>query len=84
MTTREMLHGIVDNLPESELITAARILIALDRPATDLQILLAGAPIDDEPDEDDFDGGLTEARNQVVSGESFSHEEVRRRLGIDK
>jgi len=53
MTTGETLHVIVDKLPEEELTTAARILMALDRPADELQILLAGAP----PDDDDFDGG---------------------------
>lgn len=80
MTTREMLHEIVDKLPETELITAARILIALDKPLDPLQMLLANAPADDEPDDDDFDGGLTEAR----AGETISHEELLRRLGIDE
>jgi hypothetical protein len=80
MTTREMLHVIVDQLPEAELTTAARILIALDRPVDELQIVLAAAPLDDEPDDDDFDGGLTEAR----SGKTISHEELLQRLGIDE
>jgi hypothetical protein len=84
MTKREMLHAIVDRLPETELTTAARILIALDQPANDLQILLASAPLDDEPDDDDFDGGLTEARNEALSGQTTPHEEVMRRLGIEK
>ena len=84
MTTREMLLVIVDRLPETELTTAARILIALDQPADDLQILLASAPLDDEPDDDDFDGGLTEARNEARSGQTISHDEVRRRHGIDE
>ena len=78
MTTREMLHVIVDKLPETELMTAARILIALDRPSDALQLALASAPLDDEPDDDDFDGGLTEAR----AGETISHDELLRRLGI--
>lgn len=78
MTTREMLHEIVDKLPETELTTAARILIALDTASDALQLALDGAPLDDEPDDDDFDGGLTEAR----SGETISHEELLRRLGI--
>jgi hypothetical protein len=59
-------------------VTAARIPIALDRPSDALQLALAGAPLDDEPDDDDFDGGLTEAR----SGETISHEELIRRLGV--
>jgi hypothetical protein len=70
-----MLHVLVDRLPETELTTAARILIALEHPVDKLQILLAAAPWDDEPDDDDLDGGLTEAR----SGETISHKELMRR-----
>ena len=33
MTTRELLHDIVDKLPDTELVTAARILTALEQPA---------------------------------------------------
>jgi len=84
MTTREMLHVIVDKLPEAELTTAARILMALDQPADPMQILLSNAPLDDEPDDDDLDGGLTEARSGAQSGKTISHEELLRRLGIDK
>lgn len=84
MTTRKMLHAIVDKLPEAELSTAARILIALDQPAGPMHLPLASAPLDDEPDDDDFDGGLTEARNDVRTGQTISHEEMLRRLGIDK
>jgi hypothetical protein len=72
-----MLHVIVDKLPETELTTAARILIALDHPVDELQIRLAGAPVDDEPDDDDFDGGLTEA---LAETEFLSHDEVVRRF----
>jgi len=57
MTKREMLHAIVERLPEAELRTAARILIALDQPASDLETLLANAPIDDELfDPNDLEG----------------------------
>jgi hypothetical protein len=79
MTTREMLHVIVDKLPETELVTDARILIALDRPSDALQLALSSAPLDDERDDDDFDGGLTKSR----SSETVSHEELLRRLGIE-
>ena len=81
MTTREMLHEIVEKLPESELITAARTLTALEQPADRLQLLLANAPLDDEPYDDDFDGGLTEARTET---EFISHDEVMRRLPTDE
>jgi hypothetical protein len=79
-----MLHEIVNKLPESELITAARILTALEKPVGPLQVLLANAPLDDEPDDDDLDGGLTDARSEVRSGQTISHEELVRRLGIDE
>jgi len=69
MTTREMLHEIVNKLPESELITAARILTALEHPVDPLLTLLANAPVDDEPfDPADLDG--------TGEGPLVPHEEV--------
>lgn len=49
MNARKTLHDLVDKLPESELVTAARILKALERPVDALEVLLADAPEDDEP-----------------------------------
>jgi hypothetical protein len=46
--------------------------------------LIASAPLDDEPDDDDFDGGLTEAWSEARSGQTISRGEVLRRLGIDE
>ena len=40
------------------------------------------APDDDEPDADDYDGGLTEARRERDRGEGISTEEMRRELGL--
>ena len=69
MTTRELLYEIVKKLPESELLTAARILTALEQPADPLLMLLDNAPADDEPfDPADLDGTGT--------GSSVPHEEV--------
>lgn len=85
MTSREILHAIVDKLPESELLTATRILTALEQPLDSLQVLLANAPLDDEPfDHDDLDGGLTQARAEAQSGRTISHEDLLRELGIDE
>ena len=69
MTTREMLHVLVDRLPETELITAARILTALDQPADALRILLANASADDEP----FDPADLEGADE---GPLIPHDEV--------
>jgi hypothetical protein len=81
MNMRELLHEIVEKLPESELLTAARILTALEQPADPVGIALAHAPLDDEPDDDDFDGGMTAARAET---EFMSHDELVRRLSIEE
>lgn len=40
------------------------------------------APPDDEPDTDDRDGGLTEARQELARGDGISTEELERELGL--
>ena len=72
MDARKILHDIVEKLPESELLTAARILKALEQPADPLRILLANAPEDDEPfDPADIEG--------IDDEPLIPHEEVVRR-----
>ena len=61
MTARQVLHQIVDDLPDRELEIATRILAALRATADPVLLSLLSAPLDDEPDDDDFDGGLSEA-----------------------
>ena len=74
MNARSILHNIVDQLPESELTNAARILKALEQPADPLAILLANAPVDDEP----FDPADLELdENEPL----IPHDEVMRRFG---
>ena len=77
MSARDILHRLVDELPEEDISTARRVLQALSAvPAP--HVLLEGASFDDEPDDDDFDGGLTEARADAEAGRVVSQEEVRR------
>ena len=76
MNTRQTLHELVDQLPDEQLPTAVRALKGLESPPDDLAALLANAPADDEPDDDDFDGGLTEA---LAETELIPHDEVKRR-----
>ncbi len=72
MNARKILHDLVEKLPESELITAARILSALEQPADPLRMLLANAPDDDEPfDPSDIEG--------IDNEPLIPHEEVVRR-----
>lgn len=68
-------------LPESELPTAERVLVALHETAV-RSFSLAEAPLDQEPDHDDADGGLTEARAEAERGHGLSTEELERRLGL--
>lgn len=83
MPDRATLHRLVDSLPEEDLTTAGRLLAALAATADPLSRSLLFAPVDDEPDTDDFDGGLAEAREQLARGEGISTEELRRELGIE-
>lgn len=68
-------------LPDSELPTAERVLVAL-RESASRSFSLAEAPFDEEPDEDDADGGLTEARAEAERGGGVGTEELERRLGL--
>ncbi len=83
MTTRETLHQIVDHLPESELPTATRVLGALRATADPVLQALLSAPADDEAGDDDFDGGLSEARREAREGLGISHEDAKRELGLE-
>jgi len=76
MNARQTLHELIDQLPDERLTTAVRVLKGLELAPDDLTILLENAPADDEPDDDDFDGGLTEA---FAETELIPHEEVKRR-----
>jgi hypothetical protein len=70
MADREALHQLIDVLPEADLALTERMLRAL------------AAPFDDEPDDDDFDGGLSAARAELARGEGIPHDEVMRRFGL--
>lgn len=81
MSSRNILHQLVDELPVEDLSTAERILQALSATAAP-NVRLEEAPLDLEPDDDDFDGGLTEARADAEAGRVVSHDEVKRRWGL--
>jgi len=82
MTARQALHHLVDDLPEREVPTAKRVLEALSLAGDPIHRSLMSAPFDEEPDDDDFDGGLTEARREAREGNFVSHEAVKRELGL--
>lgn len=60
MSERATLHRLVDTLPEQDVAAVERFLSELTT-LDPLERTLLLAPLDDEPDDDDEDGGLTES-----------------------
>jgi hypothetical protein len=82
MTTKEALHQFIDNLPDSALSTAWRLLAPLrSTTATDLPRVLAEASWDDEPETPEEALAVREAYEGLARGEVVSNEDLRRELG---
>lgn len=82
MCDRATLHRLVNALPEEDLVTAGRLLAGLTVTSDLVERALLLAPADDEPDTDDDDGGLTEARQEMARGEGITTEELERELKL--
>lgn len=83
MSSRQALHQLLDELPEGDLPTVSRVLEALRATVDDPVIsALDQAPFDDEPDDDDFDGGLSEARREAGEDRGITTAQLRRELGL--
>jgi hypothetical protein len=82
MPTRDTLHRLIDELPESELGAAERFLHYLHATAAPVLRTLLEAPLDDEPETEDERQAAQEARDELARGEVRTLEEVRRELGL--
>ena len=83
MSPRQTLHQLLDELPERDLPSVTRVLEALRATVDDPLVgVLDHAPFDDEPDDDDFDGGLSEARRAAEEGRGITTAQLRRELGL--
>ena len=81
MSVRDEVRRLVDELPESELPTARRLLEALHLLGRDpRQLALELAPWDDEPAPPEEDAGVAVAYEELARGEVVSAEEAKRRL----
>ena len=81
LTTRDKLHKLIDQLPESELAMTEGLLKDLVNGTRDpLLWKLMSAPWDDEPETEEERAAVQEAREQIAAGQVLSHEEVFRRL----
>lgn len=81
MPTRDSLHRLIDELPESELAAAERFLRYLHATADPVLRALLEAPPDDEPETGEERRLVQEAREDLARGEVRTLEEVRRELG---
>ena len=80
MTTKEVLHRLVDAIPDEELDTARQ---ALELLADPFLLALANAPLDDEPTTPEEDAGAEEAWQEYLRGQARPWEDVRRELAWD-
>ncbi len=77
MTSREELHKLVDHIPESDVAAARKILRSLVDP---VELALATAPLDDEPETEEELAGVEKALSDPRS--DISMEEVLREYDL--
>lgn len=81
--SREDLHRLVDELPDSELNAAQRFLEFLrDRDVEPVRKAIAKAPVDDEPETAEEVEGVEEAEDDIRAGRTMTTDELRRELGL--
>ncbi len=80
MTTKQALHRLIDELPESAVPKAAEFLEELTGELAGLPPSLRDAPWDDEPETPEERMGVRQALEDIRAGRVVSHEEARRRL----
>jgi hypothetical protein len=81
MTSKQILHQLVDTLPDGVLDEAERLLRALqtDDPVVRAHLL---APYDDEAETEDERRAVAEARADFEAGRVISMDEIKREFGV--
>jgi hypothetical protein len=82
MISRDSLHRLVDNLPESEVARAERVLQALKETAETSFYSLEDAPEDDERETSEEASAVAEAWREHAEGKGFTTEELKRELKL--
>jgi hypothetical protein len=80
--SRETLHRLVEELPESEVPTAERVLLALRAMVDPVTEALDKAPIDDEAVTEEEQSAVAEAWDEHRRGEGLTTAELKRDLGL--
>jgi hypothetical protein len=83
MASRDSLHRMIDDLPETEIPRAERILEALKETADGPLYTLENAPETDEPETPEEAAAAAEAWREHREGKSITTEELKRELGIE-
>ncbi|MEW9672743.1 hypothetical protein [Ammoniphilus sp. 3BR4] len=84
---KDRLYQLIDALPEAETDTAASYLEFLlnqskNQQREELKRSLEAAPYDDQPVTDEDAKDIADARKEIENGETFTLDEVRRKLGL--
>ena len=82
MTSRDSLHRLVDDLPETEFVRAERMLEVLKETAAPSLYTLDSAPEDDEAETPVEAAAVSEAWRDHRAGKSLTTEELKRELGL--
>lgn len=83
MALRDNLHRLIENLPESEIVRAERVLEALKETAgAPVTYRLENAPEGNEPETAEEATAVAEAWREHREGKSLSTEELKRELGL--
>ena len=82
MTSRDSLHRLVDDLPETEITRAERLLEVLKETAEPLLYSLENTPEDDEPETAEEATAVAEAWRDHREGKRLTTEELKRELGL--
>ncbi|HKV07015.1 MAG TPA: hypothetical protein VJ725_02685 [Thermoanaerobaculia bacterium] len=81
MEERQVIHILVDELPEGELVAAKRFLEYLQFRSKDpLRVLLDEAPLDDEPVTEEDRAAIRKGLAEKARGDVVSQEEAERLL----
>jgi hypothetical protein len=81
MSTKKILHQLVEELPDSELIAAERFLAYLRDMADPVRRALRTAPWDDEPESEQEREAVQEAHVELARGEKIPDAALWNRLG---
>lgn len=82
--TKEHLHELIEDLPDSEIEEAARYLKRLRELAGDpVYQAFMNAPLDDEPLTPEEEAAIAEGHEELIRGETVSREEILREFFND-